>query len=250
MKSFYAYLSETEKTYSYRMRTIVQLSETDIKKIKTILSKYDVCYFDGPRETIMQESPIDFPAYNMVNVHIIDFKTKIPASCYMIQEQIRKSLSINNSQIIIRGENDPTELQELSDEYNDLETSIGKPLLSTSPVYDEYNYDFDKDVQYYGDEYNQKLLTYLAALAAAKSDGVVDVQPENQKEKAFSWMNAKVDDGVFNDGHDGVTPVSKNNLSKKQIKKIKEPVEVSPYGNIDSTLRFGEFKRTKKEGNI
>lgn len=247
MKSFYAYLAETEKTYSYRMRTIVQLSDTDIKKIKTILSKYDLCDFIGPSETIMQESPVDFPAYNMVNVYIIDFKTHIPASCYMIQEQIRKSLSINNSQLIIRGENDPTELQELSDEYNDLETSIGKPLLSTDPEYDEYNYSFDKDKKYYGDEYNQSLLTYLAVKASEKSDGISDyVQPENQKPKAFDWMNKKIDDGEFNKGHDGVTPVSKNNLTKKQIKKVTEPVEVSPYGNIDSTIRFGEFKRTKK----
>lgn len=246
MKSFYAYLSETEKTYSYRMRTIVPLSELDIEKIKTILSKYDVCYFDGPRETIMQESPVDFPAYNMVNVYLIDFSTHIPASGYMLQEQIRKSLSINNSQLIIRGENDPNELQVVSNEYNDLETSIGKPLLSTSPIYDEYDYNFDHGEQYYGDEYNQKLLDYLAKVAYEKSDGIQDIQPENQKEGMFGWLKGKVDSGEFNKDHNCVTPVSKNNLTKRQIKNTKPPAETSPYGNFDSVGRRGEFKRTLK----
>lgn len=246
MKSFYAYMSETEKTYSYRMRTIVKLSDNDIKKIQTILSKYNVCYFDGPRETIMQESPIDFPAYNMVNVYIIDFKTHIPASGYMIQEQIRKSLNINNSQIIVRGENDPSELQEINLDLENFEDSLGKPLLDTTPEYEEYNYNFDDGKQYYGDEYNKNFLLYLAKISALKDDGIQTLQPENQKQSMFGWLKDKVDDGIFNKDHDGITPISKNNLTKKEIKKITPPANVSPYGNFDSTVRLGEFNRKTK----
>ena len=246
MKSFYEYLSETEKTYSYRLRTIVPLDERGIEKIKMILTRYDVCFFDGPRETIMQDAPIDFPAYSMVNVYIIDFSTHIPASTYMIQEQIRKSLNLNNTQILVRGINDPCELQEIGMEYNDLEKSIDGPLLSTDVNYKEYNYDFDDGKQYYGDEYNQNLLFYIAKIASEKSDGVVSPQPENQKSNIFDWLKDKVDAGDFNSEIDCVKPVSKNNLSKKDIKKITAPANVSPYGNFDSIGRLGEYLRTRK----
>lgn len=242
MKNLYAYLSETEKEYPYRLRTIAEIDLNDFEKIKKILSRYELIEISDPKSTVIQSNPVDFPSFNMVSVTIIDFKTGIPVSCYYLQEEIRKILSLNNYEIIIRGQNDPYEIQEYIQCEETFEESNGEPLLSTDVKYNEYNYDVDDGKQYYGDKYNQSLLNYIASAEKEKSDGVYELQPENQKKSLFSWMNEKSEDAEYNDGYDCVKPVSKNNIGKG----VEAPVNVSAYGNFDSNLRRNEFKRDLK----
>lgn len=241
-KNFYAYLSDTEKEYVYRIRTVVPISKEDIKVLEKVLSKYEVVSISSPRETSLQSAPVDFPSFSMVRVTIIDFITRIPVSNYYVQEEIRKAFGLNNYEINVRGKNDPVEIQEILKDAETLEDSIDSPLLSTNPEYKEYNYDVDSGKQYYGDDYNKSLLSYIAAKEKEKVDGISDLQPENQDKKLFSWLGQKTEGSEWNKDYDTVKPVSKNDIKGNPP----EPAEVSPYGNFDSSLRLKEFKRTSK----
>lgn len=242
MKNLYAYLSETEKEYPYRLRTVADIDLNDFEVIKKLLSRYELVEISNPKTTVIQSNPIDFPAYSMVGVTIIDFKTAIPVSVYYVQEEIRKMLSLNSSEIIIRGQNDPYEIQELIQCEETFEDSDGKPLLSNDPEYHEYNYDVDGGKQYYGDKYNQSLLDYIAASEKEKSDGVYETQPENQKKEIFSFLKNPTEGAEFNKDIDCVKPSSKFDIKSKKD----APAETSAYGNFDSISRKNEFKRKLK----
>lgn len=242
MKNLYAYLSETEKEYPYRIRSVADISVGDFDIIKKLLGRYELLEITDPKVTVLQSNPIDFPAYMMVGVTIIDFKTAIPVSCYYVQEEIRKALSINSSEIIVRGINDPYEIQEYLQCEETFEDSLDKPLLSTDVKYDEYNYDVDDGKQFYGDDYNKSLLNYIASAEKEKSNGIYELQPENQKNGIFDWLNKPSEGAKYNDGYDCVKPVSKNDVKSD----IKPPANVSAYGNFDSNLRKNEFKRKLK----
>lgn len=242
MKNLYAYLSETEKEYPYRLRTIADIDLDDFEKIKKLLARYELIEISDPRSTVLQSNPVDFPSFNMVSVTIIDFKTGLPVSCYYLQEEIRKILSLNNYELVIRGQNDPYEIQEYIQCEETFEDSIGEPLLSTGVKYNEYNYDVDGGKQYYGDKYNQSLLNYLASADKEKSDGIDDLQPENQDKGLFSWMKKPSEKAEYNKNYDCVKPVSKRDIESN----VDAPVNVSAYGNFDSNLRRDEFKRKLK----
>lgn len=239
MKNLYAYLSETEKEYPYRIRTVATLSMDDFEKIKKLLSRYELIEISDPKVTVLQSNPIDFPSFNMVNVTIIDFKTALPVSGYFVQEEIRKALSLNNYELLVRGQNDPYEIQELIQSEETFEESSGKPLLSSDVDYNEYNYDVDEGNQYYGDKYNQSLMRYIASAEKQKSDGVCEIQPENQNKGLFSWMKNKSEGAEYNKDYDCLKPVSKNDVESD----VKPPANVTAYGNFDSNLRRNEFKR-------
>lgn len=233
MKTFYHHLTESIKTYRYRIRTLVEFAPEDIDNLNRILDQYDIVQISKQIRTPIQESPMDFPNYSMVSVYIIDIEIKIPVSTYILQNKIRAALNIPNSAIIVRMENDPVELETLR--LNDFGNwDEREPLLSTNPIYHEYNYDADTTVPY-GDDYNKKFLTFLASVEKNKQDLVYDyVQPENMKKEDFPFLRELETSGSFNDDKDGVKPVYPNEVSDDE----KEPADTAVHGNFDSMSRL------------
>lgn len=231
-KNFYYHLSESIQTYKYRIRTLTPIDPDDIENITRILDQYDIVSISEPKRTPIQESPMDFPNYSMVSVYILDIEIKIPVSNYILQNKLRAALNIPNSAIVVRMENDPVELETMR--LNDFGNwDEREPLLSTSPVYHEYNYDADKTVPY-GDDYNKKFLTFLASIEKNKPNLVSDyVQPANMKKEDFPFLREL--ENLENDNYtDGVKPVYPSQVSADE----EEPANTAVHGNFDSISRI------------
>lgn len=226
MKTFYQYLAESVKEYKYRVKTIVPLDDGALKRMETCLAKYDLVSFAKPKKTIVQNHPLDFKNVSQAEVVIVDFVLRMPVTSYALLQEIRKLLGINENQIVVRGENEPVEL-EAQKIIADLEAAKeDKPAMLDDATYSEY--DAEKEVAY-GDEYNKKLLNYLAQIAADRDEALAVEQTEPVK-ALFGWLkpNTEVADD-FNKDHDTVKPVHR--ATKKAGKKADEPNKADVHGN-------------------
>ena len=61
MKSFKEYLTESKKTYDFRIKIAGDLPEGADSMMKTALEKYGVENYKKLSKTMVQEHPLDFP---------------------------------------------------------------------------------------------------------------------------------------------------------------------------------------------
>lgn len=225
MKRFVEYLAESTRDYKYRIRTLLPLNKDLIGKIADELAPYNIITISKPKKTILQDSPLDFQHAGMAEVYMVDITTTVPVPPEAVRQQLRGTLNINLSDIVVRNMDDPLEIETALESRKPSD----EPLLSTSPEYKEYNIGMDKP-QAFGDEYNKRFLDYLSSVANNREDNTAKVQPENQPFKLFAEFSAE----DFNKGYDTPKPVSK-------VKNASEPLDdIAPEGN------FSTYRRTMK----
>ena len=184
MSKFKQYLNESYKEYKFRIKTIVPLDSAAMDKIEYVLNKYDMTDISAPRETPIQEIPLEFYEIQNTSVFIIDAVTSMPIAPHILLQQLKDILDIPEKFIVVRGENDPIEIytQEMKDKAD-------KPYITKLSTDPDYNDDEKSDEEpAFGDEYNKK---FLSRIARAKHVVETDVKPEN---------------AAFNKDHDGVKP--------------------------------------------
>jgi hypothetical protein len=206
--SFLKYLSESEKSYKYRIKTVaVDLSESEIlDRIEFYLQRFKLIDMSRPFKTILQKVPLDFPNVTNAEVYMIDIETAFPLSSYVAAQELRVLLGIPENLLVVRGANEPIEIetqlinqkQEVADaaEEKDL---VPAPLLNTEPVYPDSE-QTAAGQNYYGDSYNSRLLDTLQQIADERKP--VKFDPPST---LFKWLdmpktsNAPVqDDANFN----------------------------------------------------
>ena len=232
MKSFYRYLAESAKSYKYRVKSIVPMDEYFIATLKKALFKYDVQSVSKPKKLMAQKTPLDFNAYPMAEVWIVDIVTAVPASSYVLATQIRAALQVVDGLLVVRGENEPIEIE--AEKIEEIHKDDEAKAKLDDPMYETE--DQPKEIAY-GDTYNKKLLNYLAQV---KADGEAKTVPEIEevkKNNKFAWLNPK-DKNVgadFNAGIDTVKPVHVN--TKKAGKDPVKPNLTSASGNYDENVK-------------
>ena len=232
MKSFYHYLAESAKSYKYRVKSIVPIDDKFIETLKKALFKYDVQSVSKPKKLMAQKVPLDFKDFPMSEVWIVDVVTSVPASSYVMATQIRAALQLIDSLLVVRGENEPVEIEaeKIEEIHKDDEAKakLDDPMYATE--------DQPKEIAY-GDTYNKKLLNYLAQVKAAGEAKTVPEIEEVKKNNKFAWLNPK-DKNVgadFNAGIDTVKPVHVN--TKKAGKDPVKPNLTSASGNYDENVK-------------
>jgi len=80
MKTFKQYLTESEQTYSYKIKIAGGCSNDCIKEIEDKLGKYDIIKMSDPKTTPVVEDPLDFPGVKNMEVCIFEVELNYPAS--------------------------------------------------------------------------------------------------------------------------------------------------------------------------
>jgi len=195
-KTFIEHLIESDREYSYRIKSVVDFDDTQMEKLERLVQKYELRDMESPRKTIIQDHPLDFPDVNHAEVYIIDIVTGVPVSSYILQQEIRENLKVPEKFIVVRSENDPLEIEtEKMLAMKDMRDEAEKKglerdaLLSTSSVYVEDENSVPGE-EMYGDIYNKRFLDTLAQISATRSPEFI----ENKGTGIFSWLNNEVDD--------------------------------------------------------
>lgn len=230
-KSFTDYLNEYTKEYGYRIKTVSPISDEDMEYIERVMDKYVLKEITKPVKTILQKNPLDFPDISNSEVWIIDVVTSLPASAYVLQQELKLALKLPEKYIVVRSENDPLETytQEINAKEEINAVALEKGLvpsarLSTNSQYDE---DESKELEFeaYGDDYNALFLATLAKVRDERED--LKIKPESEELN----QGGTVDDPAVMDD---------NSSFNDHIKDAPHPETKNTYMDMLKNLRKAE----------
>ena len=86
MKKFQEYLTESERTYNYRIKIVGDIAPDFVKQLEEKLKQFDIVKISKPKSTPVQLQPADFPKHSNDSVTSIDVEFRYPA----IEPQIKQ----------------------------------------------------------------------------------------------------------------------------------------------------------------
>jgi hypothetical protein len=89
MKSFKSYLTENQKTHSYRIKICGDLPDGFLSAFKAALEKFDPESMGEVKKTPVMSRPRDFPAFPNESVNLMDVSFRYPANFQQVQEMAK-----------------------------------------------------------------------------------------------------------------------------------------------------------------
>jgi len=118
MSTFKDYLTESTKSYDYKIKIAGEPKDIDKNALETALQKFDLASMSAGKSTPIMTMPLDFPRLSNESVTIFDVTTNYPESARTMQEYLSDVLRIPATHIVVRKPGEPTE------EYqNDMEVA-------------------------------------------------------------------------------------------------------------------------------
>ena len=116
MRSFKEILTESKKTYEFKIGVAGPLPEGLEDSMETALNKFKVLNMTSGKKTPIQERPLDFPQLQNMEVTYFEAEVEYPTTPQVLQEYVGKCCGVDQSYIIVRNMNDPREeYQEMKD---------------------------------------------------------------------------------------------------------------------------------------
>ena len=109
MSTFTQYLTESTKSYDYKIKIAGEPKDIDKNALETALQKFDLAKMSAGKSTPIQSVPLDFPQLKNETVTIFDVTTNYPASVREMKDYLSVYLNINNSMIQVRKPGEPSE---------------------------------------------------------------------------------------------------------------------------------------------
>ena len=107
MKNFADYLTESKKTYEFKIGIAGPLPEGCVDKIETALKKFNVVKMTSGKKTPIQENPLDFPKLQNMEVTYWDTEIEYPTTSHILEEYLSNFCNIPHTHVIVRNANDP-----------------------------------------------------------------------------------------------------------------------------------------------
>ena len=89
MKSFKSYLTENQKTHSYRIKICGDLPDGFLSAFKAALKKFDPESMGEVKKTPVMSRPQDFPAFPNESVSLMDVSFRYPANFQQVEEMAK-----------------------------------------------------------------------------------------------------------------------------------------------------------------
>jgi len=97
MKSFTQFLTESEKTYNFKIRVAGALPEGFVDQMELNLNKFEVVKLSPGKTTPITEKPLDFPQLQNMEVTHYDVELKYPTTSHMLEKYLVDNCSITHS---------------------------------------------------------------------------------------------------------------------------------------------------------
>jgi hypothetical protein len=194
------YIAETQKVYSYRLKTIFPMDDDVMDKIEQVCLRYSVVDLTKPIKTILQKNPLDFQNTKAAEVYMVDLTFKMPASSYVLAQEFRVALGAPENSVIVKGLNDPTEVEnEHISALDDMDAEAKRLGMKQSGLLNDPTYsEVTTPTDLYGAVHNQKFLDVLRAVQKEREAA----QKIDAPNALFKWMDlpdqVDADDMAYN----------------------------------------------------
>lgn len=136
MKNFLQYLSESQKTYEFKVKLANVDPSAHIDSLKVTLEAYAVESVGTPKRLPIMENNIDFPSFKNCEIHVFEVTLKYPVSPVQLRELISERIGISLAQVFVVPSNNPEELWRNNEgelrEYVQGENVLTQPLPEAS----------------------------------------------------------------------------------------------------------------------
>ena len=175
MSTFKDYLTESTKSYDYKIKIAGDPKDIDKNALETALQKFDLASMSAGKSTPIMTLPLDFPRLSNEQVTIFDVTTNYPESPRVMHEYLSDLLRIPMTHIVVKKPGEPSE------EYQD-EMQVAKKSEYANKLHDIEYKDAPKvnADEHTGDKYNMGLLKELL------KDREVNKDAPKEKENAMS----------------------------------------------------------------
>jgi hypothetical protein len=109
MSTFKDYLTESAKSYDYKIKVAGPLADGFSSKMETALQKFEVAKMSAGKKTPIMTMPLDFPQLSNEEVTIFDVTTNYPASPREMKEYLATYMNLPQTHMVVRKPNEPTE---------------------------------------------------------------------------------------------------------------------------------------------
>ena len=109
MSTFKDYLTESAKSYDYKVKVAGTLADDFASKLESALAKFEVANMSAGKKTPIMTLPLDFPALSNEQVTIFDVTTNYPASSNVMKEYLSDILRIPATHMVVKKPGEPTE---------------------------------------------------------------------------------------------------------------------------------------------
>jgi hypothetical protein len=142
MKTFAEYLTESRKTFDYRIKIAGDTKPGFMKEFEQKLKQFDVVKATAPKTTPVQKTLVDFPQYNNESMTFMDVTFNYPATPPQIT-QIAELLGLDPNRICIQDR----VYAEKMDSERERQDAESKNLLTDTdfPAPDKEQRDLKKD---------------------------------------------------------------------------------------------------------
>ena len=156
MSTFKDYLTESTKSYDYKIKIAGEPKDIDKNALETALQKFDLASMSAGKSTPIMSLPLDFPRLSNEQVTIFDVTTNYPESPRVMHEYLSDLLRIPATHLVVRKPGEPTE------EYQaDMEAEKKSEYASKLQDIEMKDAPQHKAEEHYGDKYNMSLLKEL-----------------------------------------------------------------------------------------
>jgi hypothetical protein len=112
MKSFTEYLTESKKTYHFVVRIAGELPENADEKLNSLVERFSKVSVSKAKRTPIQETPMDFPNLNNVEVHTWEVEVNYPTTAQVMEEYLADNCGVPRANIRVRKPGDPVEIDQ------------------------------------------------------------------------------------------------------------------------------------------
>ena len=109
MSTFKDYLTESTKSYDYKIKIAGEPKDIDKNALETALQKFDLDKMSAGKSTPIMTLPLDFPRLSNESVTIFDVTTNYPESPRVMQEYLSDILRIPLTHIVVKKPGEPSE---------------------------------------------------------------------------------------------------------------------------------------------
>ena len=171
MSTFKDYLTESTKSYDYKIKIAGAPKDIDKNALETALQKFDLAKMSAGKSTPIQSLPLDFPALSNEQVTIFDVTTNYPEAPRVMHEYLADLLRIPMSLIVVRKPGEPSE--EYQDAMGAEKTSEFASKLQDVEMKDSPKVNKDEHT---GDKYNMSL---MRELLKTRSENMVHAEEDS-----------------------------------------------------------------------
>ena len=109
MSTFKDFLTESSKSYDYKIKVAGDIDKDFASRMETALQKFELAKLSAGKKTPIMTLPLDFPALSNESVTIFDVTTNYPASSNVMKEYLSDILRVPATHIVVRKPGEPTE---------------------------------------------------------------------------------------------------------------------------------------------